>query len=62
MRPSSAKKLLSACCGGYLLGVPFVLVDAAKAFYELRSEDDIAAPLGCGEYSLPRLTGFPFNP
>ena len=42
-------KLLSACFGGCLVSMPLSSVDAAKAFYDYRSDADRANSLGCGE-------------
>jgi len=55
MRASSAMKLLSACSGGLLMTMPLAHVDAAKAFWDFRTDADRANPdeLGCGESSLP---------
>lgn len=49
MRGSSSMKLLSVCCGGFMIAMP--VADATKAFYDYRSDADRANPfdLGCGE-------------
>lgn len=50
MRAASAMKLLSVCCGGFLMAMPVALVDANKAYYDYRSDADRANPVGCGEH------------
>lgn len=52
MRASSAMKLLSACCGGFLMAVP---VTAEKRVWEYRTKEDKNAPLGCGEFVASRF-------
>eukprot|EP00903_Cladosiphon_okamuranus_P005860 g5798.t1 len=40
MRISSSMKLLSVCCGGFLMSIPGALVDAEKMFYDYRPAGD----------------------
>lgn len=43
-------KLLSACCGSFLMGMPGALVDAQKKFYDYRTGVDFESEdLNCGE-------------
>lgn len=55
MRASSAMKLLSACCGGFLISMPGALVDAVtakKMYYDYRPAGDFETQgANCGEFS-----------
>lgn len=62
IRGSTAMKLLSACCGGILLSMPGVLVDALKMVNDYRTGDDLDSDTNCGEFALWLFSSQAYSP